>query len=90
MKSPYIPSNKMPSTWKYLIHYKAHHNPHEINTLHLAFKDMPFLLVEHALLGARRAFSRLLKGVFFNIEKRFLEKRGAWLLKYLDSFYLFA
>jgi hypothetical protein len=47
------------------------------------------MLIEHALLGARRAFSRLLKGVFFNIEKRFLEKRGAWLLKYLDSFYLF-
>ena len=77
MKSPYIPSNKMPFTWKYLIHYKAHHNPHEINSLHLVFKDMLFLLVEHALLGARRAFSRLLKGVFFNIEKRFLEKRGA-------------
>ena len=89
MKSPYIPSNKMPSTWKYLIHYKAHHNPHEINILHLDFKNMPFLLVDHALLGARRACSRFLKGVFFNIEKRFLEKRGAWLLKYLDSFYLF-
>lgn len=47
------------------------------------------MLVEDALLGARRAFSRLLKGIFFNIEKRFLEKRGAWLLKYLDSSYLF-
>ena len=47
------------------------------------------MLVEHALLGARRAFSRLLKGVFFNIEKRFLEKRGAWFLKYLDNPYLF-
>ena len=89
MKSPYIPSNKMPFTWKYLIHYKVHYNPHKINTLHLAFKNMPFLLVEHALLGARRACSRLLKGIFFNGEGRVVEKRGAWLLKYLDSFYLF-
>ena len=47
------------------------------------------MLVEHALLGARRACSRLLKGIFFNGEGRFFEKRGAWLLKYLDSFYLF-
>lgn len=89
MKSPYIPSNKMPSTWKYLIHYKAHHNPHEINTLHPSFKNMLFLLVEHVLLGARRAYSRLLKAVFFNGEGRVVKKRGAWLLKYLDSFYLF-
>ena len=89
MKSPYIPSNKMPSTWKYLIHHKAHYNPHEINTLHLAFKNMLFMLVEDALLGARRACSRLLKGVFFNREGRVFEKRGAWLLKYLDSYYLF-
>lgn len=79
----------MPSTWKYLIHYKAHHNPHEINTLHLAFKNMLFLLVEHALLGARRAYSRFLKGVFFNGEGRVVEKREAWLLKYLDIFCLF-
>ena len=50
---------------------------------------MPFLLVKHALLGARRACSRLLKGVFFNGEGRVVEKRGVWLLKYLDSFYLF-
>jgi len=37
---------------------------------------MLFLLVEHALLGARRACSRLLKGVFFNGEGRVVEKRG--------------
>lgn len=79
----------MLSTRKYHILYDTQCNPHEINTLHLAFKNMLFMLVEHALLGVRRAFSRLLKGVFFNIEKRFLEKRGAWSLKYLDSFYLF-
>lgn len=47
------------------------------------------MLIEHALLGARRACSRLLKGVFFNGEGRVVKKRGAWLLKYLDSFYLF-
>ena len=76
MKSPYISSNKMSSTWNYHIHYKTHHNPHEINTLHLAFKNMLFLLVEDALLGARRASSRLLKGVFFNGEGRVVEKRG--------------
>ena len=70
-------SNKMPFTWKYLIHYKEHHNPHEINTLHLAFKNMLFMLVEDALLGARRACSRLLKGVFFNGEGRVIEKREA-------------
>ena len=51
---------------------------------------MLFLLVEHALLGARRACSRLLKGVFFNGEGRVFEKKEAWLLKYLDNFYLFA
>lgn len=79
----------MLSTRKYHILYNEQRNPHEINTLHLSFKNMLFMLVEDALLGARRAFSRLLKGIFFNIEKRFLEKRGAWLLKYLDSFYLF-
>ena len=79
----------MLSTRKYHILYDAQRNPHEINTLYLAFKNMLFMLVEHALLGARRASSRFLKGVFFNIEKRFLEKRGAWSLKYLDSFYLF-
>ena len=79
----------MSSTWNYHIHYKTHHNPHEINTLHLAFKNMLFMLVEHALLGVRRAFSRLLKGVLFNGEGRVVEKREAWLLKYLDSFYLF-
>lgn len=84
-----MPSNKMPFTWKYLIHYKAHHNHHEINTLHLAFKNMLFLLVEHALLRAKRACSRLLKGVFFNGEGRFFEKREACLLKYLDISYLF-
>ena len=50
---------------------------------------MPFLLVEHALLGARRAFSRLLKGIFFNGEGRVVEKREAWLLKYLDNPHLF-
>ena len=50
---------------------------------------MLFLLVKHALLGARRACSRLLKGFFFNGEGRVFEKREAWLLKYLDSFYLF-
>ncbi len=79
----------MLSTRKYHILYNEQRNPHEINTLHLAFKNMIFLLVEHAFLVARRASSRLLKGVFFNIEKRFLEKRGAYLLKYLDSYYLF-
>ena len=79
----------MLSTRKYHILYNVQRNPHEINTLHLAFKNIPFLLVEDALLGTRRAFSRLLKGVFFNIEGRVFEKRGAWLLKYLDSFYLF-
>ena len=79
----------MLSTRKYHILYNEQRNPHEINTLHLSFKNMLFMLVEDALLGARRAFSRLLKGIFFNIEKRFLEKRGAWLLKYLDSSYLF-
>ena len=79
----------MLSTRKYHILYNVQRKPHEINTLHLVFKNMLFMLVEHALLGARRAFSRLLKGIFFNIEKRFLEKRGAWLLKYLDSSYLF-
>ena len=47
------------------------------------------MLVEHALLGARRACSRLLKGVFFNGEGRVVEKREARLSKYLDSFYLF-
>ena len=47
------------------------------------------MLVEHALLGARKAFSRLLKGVFFNGEGRVVEKRGVWSLKHLDSFYLF-
>jgi len=79
----------MLSTRKYHILYNEQRNPHEISSLHLALKNMLFLLVEDALLGARRAFSRLLKGIFFNIEKRFLEKRGAWLLKYLDSSYLF-
>lgn len=80
----------MPSTWKYHILYDAQCKPHEINTLHLAFKDMLFLFVEHALLGARKAYSRLLKGVFFNGEGRVFEKKEAWLLKYLDNFYLFA
>ena len=89
MKSPYIPSNKMSFTWNYHIHYKAHHNPHEISSLHSSFKNMLFLLVEHALLGSRRACSRLLKGVFFNGEGRVVEKRGAWLLKYLDNPHLF-
>ena len=79
----------MLSTRKYHILYDAQRNPHEINTLHLAFKDILFMLAEHALLAPRRACSRLLKGVFFNIEKCFLEKRGAWSLKYLDSYYLF-
>ena len=60
MKSPYIPSNKMPFTWKYLILYDAQCNPHKINTLHLAFKNMLFMLVEHVLLGARRASSSTL------------------------------
>ena len=50
---------------------------------------MLFLLVEHALLGARRAYSRLLKGIFFNGEGRFFEKREAWSLKYLDNPHLF-
>ena len=80
----------MLSTRKYHILYNVQRNPHEISSLHLALKNMLFMLVEDALLGARRASSRFLKGVFFNIEKRFLEKRGAYLLKYLDSFYLFA
>jgi len=47
------------------------------------------MLIEHALLGARRACSRLLKGVFFNGEGRVVKKRGAWLLKYLDNPHLF-
>ena len=53
------------------------YNPHEISLLYLSFKNMLFMLVEHALLGARRACSRLLKGVFFNGEGRFFEKREA-------------
>lgn len=47
------------------------------------------MLVEHVLLGARRAYSRLLKAVFFNGEGRVFENKEAWLPKYLDSFYLF-
>ena len=67
----------MLSTRKYHILYDAQCNHHEINTLHLAFKNMLFMLVEHALLGARRACSRLLKGIFFNGEGRVFEKREA-------------
>ena len=77
IKIPYITSSKMLSTRKYHILYDAQRNPHEINTLHLAFKNMLFLFVEHALLGARRACSRLLKGVFFNGEGSVVEKREA-------------
>lgn len=80
----------MLSTRKYHILYNVQRNPHEISSLHLALKNMLFMLVEDALLGARRAFSRLLKGVFFNGEGRVVEKKEAWLLKYLDNFYLFA
>jgi len=52
---------------------------------------MLFMLVEDApLLGKKGPFPFFFGGFLFNIEKRFLEKRGAYLLKYLDSFYLFA
>ena len=76
MKNPYISSSKMLSTRKYHILYNVQRNPHEISSLHLTLKNIPFLLIEDALLGARRASSRLLKGVFFNGEGRVVEKRG--------------
>ena len=48
---------------------------------------MPFLHAEHALLVARRACSRMKKGMFLELEGRLAEWRVDCLLKTLDIFY---
>ncbi|MBW4772421.1 hypothetical protein [Prevotella jejuni] len=57
MKSPYNPPSRPPSKHTAIIAYNQGYNPQEISVLRFAFEYMPFLLVENALLVARRACS---------------------------------
>ena len=57
IKNPYNPPSWPPSTHADVIPYNRGYNPQEISVLRFAFEYMPFLLVEDALLDARRACS---------------------------------
>ena len=58
VKYPYNPPSWPPSQLADSIVYNRGYNPQEISVLCFAFEYMPFLLVEDALLDARRACSR--------------------------------
>ena len=57
IKNPYNPPSWPPSTHADVIAYNRGYNPQEISVLRFAFEYMHFLLVEDALLDARRACS---------------------------------
>jgi len=56
-KNPYNPPSRPPSQHTAIIAYNRGYNPQVISVLCFAFEYMPFLLVENALLVARRACS---------------------------------
>ena len=57
IKNPYSPPSWPPSQHAYIIAYNRGYNPQEISVLRFTFEYMPFLLVEDALLDARKACS---------------------------------
>ena len=61
------------------------YNHHVLRELWTRIENMPFLPQEGRLQRARRACSRMMKGVLLFQARPFLEKRGAWQLKYIDN-----
>ena len=88
IKNPYNLPSQPPSIYADVIPYNRGYNPQEISVLRFAFEYMPFLLVEDALLDARRACSRTQKSLFLQHTQTFLEKRREQPAKYLDISYL--
>ena len=87
-KNPYNPPYWPRSQIADSIAYNRGYNPQEISVLCFAFEYMPFLLVEDALLDARRACSRTLKSLLLFQTRPFLDCRGDYSVKYLDISYL--
>ena len=88
IKNPYNPPSWPLSTHAYIIAYNRGCNQQEISVLRFAFEYMPFLLVEDALLDARKACSWMQKGMFLFLIRPFLECRKEQPVKYLDIFCL--
>ena len=77
MKKRYISMSSIPSKEEYNILKDQPYNLHEINKLQTALEKTPFLPQEGRLLHARRACSRMLKGLFFELEEHVWDKKGA-------------
>ena len=60
----------------YSVPHNRSYNLQQIKMLRTAFKNMPFLLVEDALLGSRKACSWTQKSMFLLQVRPVLEKRG--------------
>jgi len=74
-KSPFIYDGNISKIQEY--------NQHVIRELRTRIENIPFLHQEGRLQRARRACSRMMKGVLLFQARPFLEKRGAWQLKYI-------
>ena len=75
VKNNYIISSWIPSRLEYILTCNRAYNLQAINVLYTAFKNMPFLHVEEALLEARKACSWSKKSLLFNVEGRVLDSR---------------
>ena len=85
IRNPYNLPSWPPSIHADIIAYNRRCNPQEISVLCLAFENMPFLLQEGRLQRARRACSRMMKGILLFQARPFLGERGVWQLKYIDN-----
>ena len=77
VKNHYIDASQLSSKKEYSVGSDRVDNQQEINVLRIALKKTPFLPQEGRLLHARRACSRMLKGLFFELEEHVWDKKGA-------------
>ena len=77
VKNHYVDASQMSSKKEYSVGSDRVDNQQEINVLRIALQKTPFLPQEGRLLHARRACSRMLKGLFFEHEEYVWDKKGA-------------
>ena len=76
VKNHYIAASQMSSKKEYSVGSDRVDNQQEINVLRIALKKTPFLPQEGRLLHARRACSRMKKGLFCYVKEHVLYARG--------------